>query len=124
MEVTLRARGARVDPETKERIEQKLGRLSRLDGRIDRVDVEVTFETRGRIGGGHRVEASCRAGRRTYRAHADGDDVLAALDRLVERLERQISDRHRKGRHKASGTANKVQSARLGPNEGEPPALT
>ncbi len=121
MDVTVRGRGDRVDPATKERIEQKLARLSRLDGRIDRVDVEVTFETRGRIG--HRVEASCRSGRRTYRAHADGDQVTVALDRLVERLERQISDRHRKGRHKASGAPGKVQSARMGPNEGESPTL-
>jgi len=124
MDVTVRGRGARVDPETRERIEHKMGHLSRLDGRIDRVDVEVTLQTRGRIGGGHRVEASVRSGRRTYRAHADGGEVIVALDRLVERLERQISDRHRKGRHKASGTSNKVQSGRLGPNEGEPPALT
>ena len=121
MDVTVRGRGDRVDPATRERIEEKLARLSRLDGRIDRVDVEVTFETRGRIG--HRVEASCRSGRRTYRAHADGDQVIVALDRLVERLERQISDRHRKGRHKASSAPGKVQSARMGPNEGEPPTL-
>ncbi len=123
MDVTIRGRGSRVDPGTKERIQEKLARLSRLDRRIDRVDVEVTFETRGRIGGGHRVEASCRSGRRTYRAHADGDQVIVALDRLVERLERQISDRHRRGRHKASGVPGKVQSARMGPNGGEPPAL-
>lgn len=124
MDVTVRGRGARVDPETKERIEHKMGHLSRLDGRIDRVDVEVTLQTRGRIGGGHRVEASVRAGRRRYRAHADGDDVIVALDRLVERLERQITDKHRRGRHKASGAPGKVQSARMDPYEGEPPALT
>jgi ribosomal subunit interface protein len=124
MDVTVRGRGARVDPDTKERIEQKMEHLSRLDGRIDRVDVEVILQTRGRIGGGHRVEASVRSGRRTYRAHADGDEAIVALDRLVERLERQISDRHRKGRHKASGTPGKVQSAQSGPNEGEPPLLT
>lgn len=124
MDVTVRGRGARVDARTKERVEQKLGRLSRLDGRIDRIDVEVTFEAKARIGGGHRVDASCRSGRRTYRASAVGSDVEAALDRLVERLERQISDHHRRRGNRVSGTPGKVQSARLGTNEGEPPALT
>ena len=124
MDVVVRGRGGRVSAQTKERMEEKLGRLSRLDGRIERIDVEVTFETRGRIGGGHRIEASCRSGRRVYRAHADGDEVSVALDRLVERLERQISDNHRKRVNRAHGTLGRVQSAQMGPNEGEPPALT
>jgi ribosomal subunit interface protein len=124
MEVVVRGRGARVDGQTRARLETKLGRLSRLDGRIDRIEVEVTVETRGRIGGGHRVEASCRSGRRIFRASAAGPDVEAALDLLVGRLERQISDNHRKRRNRTSGSSGKVQSARMGSNEGEPPALT
>jgi ribosomal subunit interface protein len=124
MDVIVRGKGGRVDGPTREHLEEKLVRLSRLDGRIDQIKVEVTFETRDRIGGGHRVEASCRSGRHTYRAHADGTDVNVALDRLIERLKRQISDHHRRGRHKASGTSGKVQSARMASNEGEPDALT
>jgi ribosomal subunit interface protein len=124
MNVVVRGRGDRIDARTRERIEQKLGRLSRLDGRIDRIDVEVTFETSERIDGGHRLEASARSGRSTYRAHAVGEDIDIALNRLIERLERQISDHHRRGRHKASGPPGKVQSARMASNEGEPPALT
>jgi len=124
MDVVVRGKGARVGAQTKARVELKLGRLSRLDARIDRIDVAVTFEPSERIGGGHRIEASCRSGRQTFRAHADGSDVDMALDRLVERLERQISDNHRKKRNRTTGTTGKVQSARMGSNEGEPPALT
>jgi ribosomal subunit interface protein len=127
MEVTVRARHGQVDGGTKQRFEEKLGKLSRYDGRIDRIDVEVTFETRGRIGGGHRVEASCHSGRQTYRAHAEGDDVLEALDRLTRRLERQISDAHGKKRNRVYRLwrrLRKVQSAPMGQNEGEPPTLT
>jgi ribosomal subunit interface protein len=121
MDVVVRGRGARVDAQTKGRLERKLGRLSRLDGRIDRIEVEVTFEPSERIAGGHRIEASCRSGRKTYRAHADGSDVDIALDRLVQRLERQISDSHRKRLNRTTGTSGKVQSARMGQNQGEPP---
>jgi ribosomal subunit interface protein len=98
MDVVMRGRGDRVAGQTRARLERKLERLSRLDGRLDRVEVEVTRESRGRIGGGHRVEAWCRGGRRTYRAHANGRDVDAAVDLLVERLERQISEDPRRRR--------------------------
>ena len=127
MEVAVRSRGGHVDAGTKLRLEEKLSKLSRYDGRIDRVQVEVTFETRGRIGGGHRVEASCHSGRQTYRAHAEGDDLYGAFDKLVHRLERQISDAHGKKRHRVYRLwrrLRKVQSARMGQNEGEPPART
>ncbi|MGH2691697.1 MAG: ribosome hibernation-promoting factor, HPF/YfiA family [Actinomycetota bacterium] len=127
MEIAVRARRGHLDAQTKQRVEDRFAKLSRYDGRIDRVEVEVTFETRGRIGGGHRVDASCQSGRRTYRAHAEGDDVLMALDRLIQRLERQISDAHGKKRnrvHRLWRRLRKVQSARMGSNEGEPPALT
>ena len=111
MDVVVRGRRDRVGAKDRAWLERKLGRLSRLDGRIDRVDVEVTFETRGRIGGGHRVEASCRSGRRVYRASATGPDVEAAVDRLVDRLERQIVDQHRRRRVRSPGRPDRVQSA-------------
>jgi ribosomal subunit interface protein len=101
----MRGRGDRVAGQTRARVERKLERLSRLDGRLDRVEVEVTRESRGRIGGGHRVEAWCRSGRRTFRAHASGEDVDAAVDLMLERLERQITEAHR--RRRPRGTTDK-----------------
>jgi ribosomal subunit interface protein len=98
----MRGRGDRVVGQTRARVERKLERLSRLDGRLDRIEVEVTRESRGRIGGGHRVEAWCRSGRRTYRAHASGEGVEAAVDQMLERLERQISEAHRRRRPRAT----------------------
>ena len=112
MDVVVRGRRDRVGPKDRAWLERKLSRLSRLDGRIDRVDVEVTFETRGRIGGGHRVEASCRSGRHVYRASATGPDVVAAVDRLTQRLERQIVEDHRRRRVRPSGGPDRVQSTR------------
>jgi ribosomal subunit interface protein len=105
MEVVMRGRGERVAGQTRARVERKLEHLSRLDGRLDRVEVEVTRESRGRIGGGHRVEAWGRSGRRTYRAHASGEDVEAAVDLMLERLERQITEAHR--RRRPRGTNDK-----------------
>jgi ribosomal subunit interface protein len=110
MELVVKGRGERLAGATRDRIERKLSRLERFDGRLGRVELEVIRESRGRIGGGHRVEASARSGRRTYRASATGDDVEAAVDRLVGRLERQISEDHKKRRSKLLTWASRVKS--------------
>jgi ribosomal subunit interface protein len=110
MDLVVKGRGERLGSVTRERVERKLLRLQRFDGRLDMVELEVIREARGRIGGGHRVEAFARAGRRTFRASATGDDVDTALDRLVRRLERQISEDHRKRRSRLLTWASRVKS--------------
>jgi ribosomal subunit interface protein len=120
MDLVVKGRGDRVTGQTRSRLERKITRLSRLDGRLDRVEVEVIWETRGRIGGGHRVEATCRSGRRTYRASATGRDVEAAVDLLVARLERQITESRRKRRSRLLTWASRVKSGRTSAPPPEP----
>ena len=110
MDVEVRNRRDHVAEADKAYLEHKLQKLQRLDGRIERIDVEVTFEARGRIGGGHRVEASCRSGRKVYRASATGPDVQVATDRLLDRLERQVKEAHRRRRSRSNGGPDRVQS--------------
>jgi ribosomal subunit interface protein len=112
MDIVVKGRGERLNGAARDRVEKKLTRLERFDGRLDRVELEVIRETRGRIGGGHRVEASARSGRRTYRASGTGDDVEAAVDRLVERLGRQISEDRKKRRSRLLNWAARVKSRR------------
>jgi ribosomal subunit interface protein len=124
MDLVVKGRGDRVAAQTRTHVERKVSRLSRLDHRLDRVEVEIIWETRGRIGGGHRVEASCRAGRRTYRASANGADVEAAVDRAVGRLERQITEGHERRRTRMLDGANRVKSGRMSRRDdspGQPP---
>jgi ribosomal subunit interface protein len=120
MDLVVKGRGDRVTGQTRDLVERKIERLSRFDGRLDRVEVEVIRETRGRIGGGHRVAASARAGRRTYRASASGQDVEAAVDRVVDRLERQITEDHRRRRSRLLTWASRVKSRRTSSPPPEP----
>jgi ribosomal subunit interface protein len=112
MDLVVKGRGDRITGQTRDVVKRKIERLSRFDGRLDRVEVEVIRESRGRIGGGHRVAASVRAGRRRYRASATGQDVEAAVDRVVDRLERQITEDHRRRRNRLLTWASKVKSRR------------
>jgi ribosomal subunit interface protein len=119
MELVVKGRGDRVTGRTRGVLQRKIERLARFDGHLDRVEVEVIRETRGRIGGGHRVEAWARSGRRTFRASANGQDVEAAVDRVVDRLERQITEARKRRRSRLLSWASRVQSRRSPPPEPE-----
>ncbi len=113
MNLVWKGRGERVSPQTKRRLERKLVRLERLEPRVDLVEVEVTREASPRIDGGLRVEASCRAARRTYRATGTGNDIDVALDRAVERLARQVKQRHDRMRARKVGSPTVRSGAEL-----------
>lgn len=111
MDLVVKGRGGKVSGAIKERIERKVAKLDRLGSRIQRVEVEVIHEPTPRINGGHRVEASARTARRTFRASADGADVDAALEQVIHRLGRQVSEEHGKRRARMLEGANRVKSA-------------
>ena len=113
MDLVVKGRGEKVSGRARERLERKLGRLARLDPKLQRVELEVIREASPRVDGGHRVEAACRSGRRTYRAAGSGTNVEAAMFRAVGRLERQISDDHERRRSRMRGGANRLKSGRM-----------
>lgn len=90
MDLVLKARGIRISDQIRRSAETKLGKLGRIDPRVTRVEVEVTVERNPRIDSSHLVEVACTSGRRVFRAHATGQNVDAALDQVVDRLERQL----------------------------------
>lgn len=96
MEMTFTGRGMHVSDEIRATAERKLAHLERLEPRLTRVDVELIDEANRRIP--MRVEAAVRIPRKTFRAHAEADDVPTALDRVVDKLERQLRDHHGKRR--------------------------
>jgi ribosomal subunit interface protein len=83
----------------------KLGRIERLDGRANRIDVEISTERNPRQSDRReRVELTIRSRGPVIRAEAAADDRYAALDRALAKLEarlRRLGDR-RKDRHAAS----------------------
>jgi ribosomal subunit interface protein len=91
MDLVVKGRGMRITDQIRRTAEHKLGKLSRIDPRVTRLEVEVTKEPNPRIERGHRVEVACSTRRRVFRAHAAGQDVASALDQVIRRLERQLT---------------------------------
>jgi ribosomal subunit interface protein len=115
MDLVLKGRGIRVTEHTRRVVAQKIAKLQRLAPRALRVEVKLIEEANPRQDGRKRAEGSLDTPRRTFRAKAEATEVDAAVDRLVERLERQIRDHRGRRRNRALSGANRLKSARISP---------
>ena len=98
MQLMYTGRGVQVTDEIKESAAHKLARLERIEPRTVSIDLEFIAEHHPKPDGTKRVEAALKVPRKTFRASAEADDVPTALDRVAEKLERQIRDHHGKKR--------------------------
>ncbi len=114
MDLTFTGRGLALTDEVREIAEHKLSHLARLEPRTTRVDLEFIAEHHPRIDGTTRVEAALFVPRKTFRAEAEAEDVPTALDRVAERLDRQIRDYHGR-RKKRAARKDALESARPRP---------
>jgi ribosomal subunit interface protein len=117
MDVVVKGRGTRVTDRIRGSAEHKLARLQRMEPRVTRIDVQVIAEPNPSNVRARRVEAALQTARKTFRAHAEAEDVDSAFDRLAEKLERQLRDHHSKRRARLGAGVKGVRSAELA---GEP----
>ncbi|MEO8293838.1 MAG: ribosome-associated translation inhibitor RaiA [Actinomycetota bacterium] len=111
MEFVVTGRGIRVTDQIREAAEHKLARLTRMEPRATRIEIEITVAGNPRLRGSHHVEAVLRVPRATFRAQGRGPDVPTALDQLADRLERQVRDHHGRRRPRPPGKGNGLESA-------------
>ena len=112
MDLTFTGRGLGVSDAVRETAAHKLAAISRLEPRVTRIDLEFISEHHPRLDGTTRVAAAVHVPRKTFRAEAEAADVPTALDRVVERLERQIRDHHGR-RRKRIARPDALDSASL-----------
>jgi ribosomal subunit interface protein len=96
MQVTVKGKNTGVPEKVRARAERKLAKLLRFDDRILAMDVEFSEERNPRVADPHRVEVTLTTRSGLVRAHANATDPAAAVDQVVDRLERQV--KKRKGR--------------------------
>jgi ribosomal subunit interface protein len=115
MDVNLKGRGVRITEQFRTRAGAKLSKLTRLDPKAERIEIEIISEKNPRLNGTKRLEAALTLPRHTVRASASAPDVEAGLDLLVERLERQVRDYRAKRKKTLLGRGNRLKSPRNGP---------
>jgi ribosomal subunit interface protein len=113
VDVVIKARHAAVNETFRTIVHDKLGKLTRLEASLDRVDVEVCGERNPRQAEHRmRVELTCRPRGHVVRAEAAAAEELAAFDLAVAKLEmrlRRAADRRRV--HHGSRTPTSLASA-------------
>ena len=97
MEFAFKGRGIRPTDEIRRTAEHKLSRLGRMEPRATHLEVEVIARRNPRLAS-FLVEGALTTPRKTFRAHGEASDVPTAIDRLAERLERQVRDHHSRRR--------------------------
>jgi len=99
VDIVVKSRNTTVDEKFHSCVNDKLGRLAKLDPKADRVDVEVSEERNPRLADFRmRVELTCRTRGPVIRAEAAAADEYAALDLAVAKLDKRLrraADRRR-----------------------------
>ena len=99
MDIVVRGRHTDVAERFRGHVADKLAKLTKLDGKVSRIDVEVCEEHNPRLADQRsRVELTCRTRGPVVRAEAAAPDPYAALDVAATRLEarlRRAADRRR-----------------------------
>lgn len=107
MEIVVRGRKTEVPDRFRRHVEDKLERLEKYDGRLTRIDVELTHETNPRLASeSERVEITARSKGPVIRAEAAAQDPYAALDVAMSKIEsrlRRAADRRRTHRGRVNG---------------------
>lgn len=119
MDLTFTGRGFAVTDDVRDLAERKLAALARLEPRTTRIDLEFVVEHHPRPEGTTRVRAALHVPRKTFRAEAEAQDAPTALDRVAERLERQIRDHHGRRRKRPGAKGNALESARPIPGDAD-----
>ncbi len=99
VEVVVEGRNVEVPEHYRQHVAEKLSRLSRYDGKLIRIDVELIHERNPRQSQScQRVELTCRSRGPVIRSEACAKDFYSALDIAVKKLEnrlRRAADRRR-----------------------------
>ena len=90
MQVTVKGKNTTVPERVRARTEHKLAKLQRFDDRILAMDVEFSEERNPRVAEPHRVEVTLTTKSGLVRAHANAADPAAAIDQVIDRLQRQV----------------------------------
>jgi ribosomal subunit interface protein len=93
MQVTVKGKNTTVPEKVRARAEHKLAKLQRFDDRILSMDVEFSEERNPRVADPHRVEVTLTTKSGLVRAHANATDPAAAVDQVIDRLQRQVKKR-------------------------------
>jgi putative sigma-54 modulation protein len=96
MDITIRANHCTVPDDVRALATEKLTKVTRFAADVYKIEVEFHEERNPRIHERQVCEATVRLRKVVIKAHASAIDQVAALDRLVDKVEHQLQKLHSK----------------------------
>lgn len=96
MEISISHRNVEVPTPLRQAVDEKVGHLDRYLGRIERAEVRFVEEPHRRVAEREICEVTLVGRGNVVRARAMAGDAMAALDTVMDKLQRQLE--RRKGR--------------------------
>lgn len=90
MQLQVKGKNVEVAPSIRLYVEEKVGKLSKQLPELTQVEVELSTEKNPSIAACHIAEATIWTKGPTLRARESSTDMKAAIDELVDKLERQV----------------------------------
>jgi ribosome hibernation promoting factor len=107
MQLQVKGKNVEVSPSIRTYAEEKLGKLSKRLPDLTQVEVELSEEKNPSISACHIAEATIWTKGPTLRARESSVDMKAAIDELVDKLERQVKRyREKRSRRETGRRAN------------------
>ena len=91
MEIVVRAKNTKVDPEVQTVTRDKLGKLTRFGLEIFRVEVDFSEIRNPRVHDNELCEVTVHLKKHFVKAHAASTDQVAALDLVIDKVEHQVT---------------------------------
>ncbi len=90
MEIVVKGRNIEVTDKLRRYAEEKIGRITRYFSPIYAIEVELTSEKNPSVPNSETVEVTVDTKGPLLRAKVSSDDMYGSIDRVVDKLERQI----------------------------------
>lgn len=107
MEFIVKARNMDLNDDLKVRAEKKIkNRVQKFIDKVVKIEVEFTYESNPKINLNNRAEVTVFASGNIIRAVVSAADAFEAVDRVAEKIERQVKKYHNKMIQKSRRTQN------------------
>jgi putative sigma-54 modulation protein len=121
MRLQVKGKNVEVSDSIRSYAEEKLRKLERQLAAPTKVELELAEERNPSIAANHVAEATIWTKGPTLRAREASADMKAAIDQLVDKLERQVTRYREKKRRRSHGRDNGIpEGIRVIPDEPEP----
>jgi putative sigma-54 modulation protein len=112
LETLIKTREFEVEPDFKEIILKKTSKIKKHFPDAQKLEVEISQENNPSIANPTGVELTLSVKKQLLRAESHGDNLVTALDKAVQKINRQL-EKHKAKLYRSNVNHNKIQKMKI-----------